>query len=93
MKNPNGPDTTPVPDRLLRLPAVLEMVGLSRSAWWAGIARGRFPAGVRLTPRTRAWHERDIRALIESAPEAGPRIAVPRRRRPAKSTTGEGVAP
>jgi len=39
----------------LRLPDVLCRVPVSRSAWWAGIQAGRFPAGLRLSERTTAW--------------------------------------
>lgn len=49
----------------LRLPQVLQIFPVSRSAWWAGIAAGRYPAGVKLSPRTTAWRAEDIRGLIE----------------------------
>ncbi len=49
----------------LRLPQVLAVFPVSRSAWWAGIAAGRYPAGVKLSPRTTAWRCEDIRELIE----------------------------
>jgi prophage regulatory protein len=48
-----------------RLPVVLAHVPVSRSAWWAGIQEGRFPAPVKLGPRTTAWRAEDIRELIE----------------------------
>jgi prophage regulatory protein len=51
----------------LRLPQVLHLYPVSRSTWWAGVKSGRFPAPVKLTPRTSAWRVRDIRALIEQA--------------------------
>jgi prophage regulatory protein len=43
------------------IPAVIPV---SRATWWAGVASGRFPAGVLLGPRTRAWSAVSIRALI-----------------------------
>lgn len=49
----------------LRLPQVLAIFPVSRSAWWAGIAAGRYPAGVKLSPRRTAWRVEDIRELIE----------------------------
>lgn len=51
--------------RLLRLPQVLERVPVSRSTWWAGVAAGRYPAGIKLSARTTAWRESDIADLIE----------------------------
>lgn len=51
----------------LRLPEVLRLFPVSKSAWWMGVRDGRFPAGVKLGPNTTAWRVEDIRALIESA--------------------------
>lgn len=50
----------------LRLPDVLALYPVSKSTWWAGIKKGRFPAGVKLSERTTAWRVEDIRKLIES---------------------------
>lgn len=59
---------TPLPETgFLRLPEVLKVYPISRSAWWAGIRAGRHPAGVKLGPKTTAWRIEDIRALIEAA--------------------------
>ena len=65
--------------RLLRLRAVLDLTGLSRSRWLLGVQRGEFPRPVHLPPRTTAWREADIRALIETAPEAERWITVARK--------------
>jgi prophage regulatory protein len=43
---------------------------ISRAAWWAGVADGRFPAGILLTARTRVWKASDIKALVASFNEA-----------------------
>jgi prophage regulatory protein len=51
--------------RLLRLWAVLEIIPISKSSWWAGIKSGRFPKPVKLGPKTTAWRADDIFALIE----------------------------
>ena len=40
---------------LLRLPQVLALIPVSRSAWWAGCKSGRYPKPVKLGPRTKAW--------------------------------------
>ena len=50
---------------LVRLPQVLALIPISRSAWWAGIRDGRYPKGVKLGSKTTAWRAEDIRALIE----------------------------
>lgn len=52
--------------RLLRLPQVLNLIPVSRSAWWAGVKTGRFPRPVRLGPRTVAWRAEDVAALVEN---------------------------
>lgn len=46
-----------------RLPKVLEIFPISRSGWYAGIKAGRHPAGVKIGPRTTAWHKTDIEEL------------------------------
>lgn len=56
--------------RFLKLPAVLERVPYGRSTWWAGIEDGRFPAPVRLGPKSVAWREEDIDRVMEQI-EAG----------------------
>jgi len=48
----------------LRLPEVLRFVPVSRATWYEGMGSGRFPAGVKLTERCRAWRAEDIRTLI-----------------------------
>lgn len=50
---------------LLRLPQVLALIPVSRSAWWAGCKSGRYPKPVKLGPRTTAWRATDIAALLE----------------------------
>ena len=44
-----------------KVPAVIPV---SRATWWAGVASGRFPAGVKLGPGTTAWRVEDIRELV-----------------------------
>lgn len=53
------------PIRLLRLPQVLERIPVSKTTWYDGIKAGRYPSAIRLAPRTSAWLESDIEALIE----------------------------
>jgi prophage regulatory protein len=52
----------------MRLPAVLAVIPVGRSTWWAGVRTGRYPSPVKLGPRITAWRAEDIRALIAGAP-------------------------
>ena len=52
-------------DSLLRLPQVLALIPVSKSAWWAGCKSGRYPRPVKIGPRTTAWKGSDIIALKE----------------------------
>lgn len=50
----------------VRLCQILAVYPVGRSTWWAGVKSGRYPAPVKLGPRTTAWRVEDIRRLIES---------------------------
>jgi prophage regulatory protein len=58
--NPTLPETG-----FIRLPAVLKVIPVSKSTWWAGIKTGRFPQPVKLGERITAWRVEDIRTLIQ----------------------------
>ena len=47
-------------------PPIPPIIPISKASWWAGVKEGRFPAPVKLGPRTTAWRIEDIRRLIES---------------------------
>jgi len=49
-----------VPSRILRLKAVLERTGLSRSTMYRKIKQGTFPAQVRISERCIGWRESDL---------------------------------
>ena len=49
----------------MRLPQVLAVVPVSKSAWWDGCRTGRYPKPVKLGPRTTAWRAEDIAALVK----------------------------
>ncbi|MCF8039877.1 MAG: AlpA family phage regulatory protein [Desulfohalobiaceae bacterium] len=59
------------PDRLLRLRQVLQRVPVSRSAWYLGIRSGRYPAPVRLGPRTSAWRESEVQKVVNGTFQGG----------------------
>lgn len=48
----------------LREPAVLSLIPIGRSTWWAGVKAGRYPKPVKLGARMTAWRAEDIAALI-----------------------------
>ena len=49
----------------VRLPQILSLIPISRSAWWAGIREGKFPQGIKFGSKTTVWRAEDIRNLIE----------------------------
>jgi len=51
-------------ERLLRLPAVQQRVGMSRSAIYRLIAEGAFPKPVRLSPQAVGWVDSEVSAWI-----------------------------
>ena len=51
-------------ESLLRLPQVLKIIPISKSAWWQGCKDGRYPKPVKLGPRTTVWKASDISAFM-----------------------------
>ena len=51
---------------LLRLPQVLSIIPISKSAWWEGCRTGRYPK-----PRTTGWRAEDIAAFIKNLGRQG----------------------
>lgn len=64
------PDAVNAPSRLLRLPDVLDRIGLRRSRLYDLVARGRFPQPVQLSSRAVAWHESEVDAWCAGRPRA-----------------------
>jgi prophage regulatory protein len=56
---------------LVRLKAVLVLLPISRSSWYAGIKAGRFPQPIKLGPRVSAWRLQDILALFNTDHDEG----------------------
>jgi prophage regulatory protein len=50
------------PDRILRLRAVLERTGLSRSTMYRKMQSGAFPKNIQLSERCVGWRESDVEA-------------------------------
>lgn len=51
-------------ESLLRLPQVLKIIPISKSAWWQGCKDGRYPKPIKLGPRTTVWKASDIFAFM-----------------------------
>jgi prophage regulatory protein len=51
--------------KILRLPAVKALTGLSRSTVYQKIATGKFPKSISLGSRAVGWLESDVEAWIE----------------------------
>lgn len=60
-------------DRILRLPEVTRRTGLSRASVYALIARGKFPAQVKLSERAAGWFESEVVEWLESRQRVEPR--------------------
>jgi predicted DNA-binding transcriptional regulator AlpA len=50
--------------RLYRLKQVLSLIPVSRSSWFEGIQKGRYPKGFHLGPRTTVWRSDQIESVI-----------------------------
>lgn len=48
-----------------RLESVLEIFPVSRAAWYAGIAEGRYPSGILIGKRSVGWSNGSLKKLIE----------------------------
>lgn len=53
----------------LRLPQVLAIIPISKSAWWEGCRTGRYPKPIKLGPRTTVWRAEDIAEFINQINE------------------------
>ena len=57
-------------DRLLRMPEVMQIVGVSDKTIYRLMKQGLFPRSVRIGPNSVAWRENDIMAWIAGLPPA-----------------------
>ncbi len=54
------------PDRILRIKAVLERTGLSRSTLYRRIRDGRFPHQVSISTRCAGWRESAVNEWLQN---------------------------
>lgn len=57
-------NSSPSMPHLLRLPQVLNLVGVSQSCWYAGVKRGDYPQPIRIGRRAVAWRFSDLEPLL-----------------------------
>jgi len=53
--------------KLLRLPQVAELLGVSKSTVWMYAREGKIPKASKLSPRVSVWKEEDILSFMEKA--------------------------
>lgn len=53
-------------DRLLRLPAVLQITGMGRNTVYTRIKEGTFPKQVKIGPKSVAWRQSEINQWMAS---------------------------
>jgi prophage regulatory protein len=58
--------TSAAPPKFLRLPVVLDRVGLGRDTLYRKVRRGEFPKPHRISERASAWLESEVSAWIQS---------------------------
>ena len=61
MQTPSLPTTG-----FVRLPQILAVLPISKSAWWQGLKDGKYPQGIKLGGRTTAWRVEDVKNLLKS---------------------------
>jgi prophage regulatory protein len=54
------------PDRILRLPSVIERTGLSRSTLYRKMQLGTFPKQLRISTRCAGWRESDVEVWVRN---------------------------
>ena len=52
-------------EKFLRLPQVMEAVGLKKSSIWNGVKEGKFPKQIKLSPKVSVWKKSDIDNWIQ----------------------------
>lgn len=61
--------TSPAP-RIIRLPEVLDRIGMSRGSIYRLMTLGRFPKSVKLSERAVGWRESDLNDWLASRQHA-----------------------
>lgn len=67
-------DNSPIQPTLLRLNQIIgddkknipPIIPISKSAWWDGIKKGKYPKPIKLSANTTVWRSNHIKELIDS---------------------------
>ncbi|MDR2076032.1 MAG: AlpA family phage regulatory protein [Desulfovibrio sp.] len=54
-------------ERLLKLPEVLAIVGMKKTAWYDGVKAGKYPRPIKRSSRDAVWLLSEIQSLISDA--------------------------
>jgi prophage regulatory protein len=52
-------------ERLIRLPGVLERIGVKKSTLWNWVKAGKFPQPIKLSERVTVWRSSDVQKWID----------------------------
>ena len=52
-------------EQFIRLPKVMELVGVQKSAIWKWIGEGTFPKQLKLTPRVSVWKLSEVQEWMD----------------------------
>lgn len=64
----NAPQSNHLASRTLRLPQVLDLVGVSHQTIWRWERAGKFPKRFALGPNSVGWDEREVLEWLSSRP-------------------------
>ena len=70
--------------RILRLPEVMRLTGLSKATIHRRYRDGTFPRPLRLGPQSIGWRRAEVLEWLESLPRAGAELAEGREKKPAR---------
>ena len=54
--------------KILRMPDVLDKVGVSRTTIWRQVKAGTFPSPIRLSARSVGWRENEVDEWLDAQP-------------------------
>ena len=49
------------------IPPIPPIIPICATTWWAGIKAGRYPQGIKLSPRVTVWRSTDVLELINQS--------------------------
>lgn len=58
-------------DRLIKLPEVLAVVGMKKTAWYDGIRAGKYPEPIKRGPRDAVWPMSAIQKIVSDTIAGG----------------------